>query len=41
VNILHFAQELGYINLAVKNEHYEEAEILIKKIRAFKKSLLP
>ncbi len=41
VNILHFAQELGYIGLAAKNEHYEEAEILIKRIRAFKKTLLP
>lgn len=41
VNILHFAQELGYINLAVRDEHYEEAEVLIKKIRAFKKTLLP
>ena len=41
VNILHFAQELGYINSTTKEEHYKEAETLIKKIRAFKKVLLP
>jgi len=41
VNILHFAQELGYINLPSKEEHYKEAEVLIKRIRAFKKCLKP
>ena len=39
VNILHFAQKRGYVSETVKNELYVEAEILIKKIRAFKNSI--
>jgi four helix bundle protein len=40
VNILHFAQELNYINATIKDEFYKEAETLIRRIRAFRKTLL-
>lgn len=36
VNIIYFAKEQKYITDEVKNNLYIEAEILIKKIRAFK-----
>jgi four helix bundle protein len=39
VNILYFARENEYINKELQQNLYQEAEILIKKIRAFKKSL--
>lgn len=39
VNILHFAFEVGYITEIVKNEMYEKAEKLIRKMRNFSKSL--
>lgn len=39
VNILNFAYEIGYINLEARNEMYERAEKLIRKIRNFCKSL--
>lgn len=39
VNILNFAKEQNYISEKIRLELYIEAEILIKKIRAFKNSL--
>jgi four helix bundle protein len=39
VNILNFASEIHYINPERKNTMYQKAEILIKKIRSFSKSL--
>lgn len=39
VNILYFAKENEYINKELQTELYQEAETLIKKIRAFKRSL--
>jgi len=39
VNILAFAEELRYIVREKKNELYEEAEKLIRKIRSFKSRL--
>ena len=39
VNILYFAKENEYINKELQMELYKEAEILVKKIRAFKRSL--
>jgi len=38
-NILHFAKEQNYISEQVRLVLYEEAEKLIRKIRAFKKTL--
>ena len=32
VNILNFAYEIGYINLDIKKEKYNQAELLIKKM---------
>lgn len=39
VNILHFAYEVGYITNQLKNDMYEKAEKLIRKLRNFSKSL--
>ena len=39
VNILHFASEVRYITNQRKNEMYEKAEKLIRKLRNFAKSL--
>ena len=39
VNILYFAKEQGYISEQERANLYEEAETLIKRIRAFRKSL--
>jgi len=39
VNILTFANEIGYIGSNTKNSMYEKAEILIKQMRSFSKSL--
>jgi four helix bundle protein len=39
VNILHFAESIGYIDLSKKDDLYREAETLIRKIRAFKNTL--
>jgi four helix bundle protein len=39
VNLLHFAKRRKYINEDERLKFYEEAELLIKKIRAFKKNL--
>lgn len=39
VNILNFAYEIGYIDIKIRNEMYEKAEKLIRKIRNFSKSL--
>jgi four helix bundle protein len=39
VNILYFALSRGYIHEREQGQLYENAEILIKKIRAFKKGL--
>jgi len=39
VNILYFAKERKFINEAERIRLYDEAEKLIRKIRAFKKSL--
>lgn len=39
VNILHFAYGIGYVSQAQKNEMYEKAEKLIRKMRNFAKSL--
>jgi len=39
VNIINFAKEQNYLNEKIRVELYNEAEILIKKIRAFKNSL--
>ncbi|MBI4133130.1 four helix bundle protein [Candidatus Uhrbacteria bacterium] len=39
VNILHFALEVGYIDIEIRGEMYEEAEKLIRKTRSFMKSL--
>lgn len=38
-NILHFAKEQNYISEKVRLSLYQEAEKLIRKIRAFKKTL--
>jgi four helix bundle protein len=39
VNLLYFAKERSYISEEERLGFYQKAEILIKKIRAFKKSL--
>lgn len=39
VNIINFAYEIGYINIKVKEEMYEKAEKIIRKLRNFSKSL--
>jgi four helix bundle protein len=39
VNILNFACEIEYINQKIKNDMYEKAEELIRKMRNFSKSL--
>lgn len=39
VNILNFAYEIGYIKLPIRDEMYEKAEKLIRKLRNFSKSL--
>ena len=39
VNILHFAKRRGYISETERFDCYQKAEVLIKKIRAFKKAL--
>jgi len=39
VNILNFAYEIRYIKLEIRDEMYEKAEKLIRKIRNFSKSL--
>lgn len=39
VNCLHIAKELGYIKEEEETVLYNQAELLIKKIRAFKNSL--
>lgn len=39
VNILNFSQEIGYNDLVARNDMYEKAERLIRKIRSFSKSL--
>jgi four helix bundle protein len=39
VNILNFAYEIRYIKLEIRDEMYEKAENLIRKIRNFYKSL--
>jgi len=39
VNLLHFASKMNYINESERASLYQNAEILIKKIRAFKNSL--
>lgn len=39
VSMLFFAERRKYISISQRIELYQEAEILIKKIRAFKKSL--
>jgi four helix bundle protein len=39
VNILNFAYEIGYIKLISKNEMYNRAELIIKKMHSFSKSL--
>ncbi len=38
-NILIFAYEIKYVSLEKKNEMYEKAEKLIRKIRNFSKSI--
>lgn len=38
VNILYFAQERGFVDKNIREGLYEEAERLIRKIRAFKKT---
>jgi four helix bundle protein len=40
VSILYFAQEINYVSLAERKTLYDEAETLIKRIRAFRNSLL-
>ncbi len=40
VNILHFSSELNYTSDEEREDLYKEAETLIKRIRAFKKTLL-
>lgn len=39
VNIMHFAFELKYISGSEKQARYAQAELLIKKLRSFIKSL--
>lgn len=39
VNILNFAYEINYIDLALRNEMYEKAEALVRKARSFSNSL--
>lgn len=39
VNIINFASEIKYINNEIRDEMYEKAERLIRKIRNFSKSL--
>lgn len=39
VNILKFAESVGYIKEEEREEFYKEAEILIRRITAFKNSL--
>jgi len=39
INILNFAYEIQYIKLEIRDEMYEKAEKLIRKIRNFSKSL--
>ncbi len=39
VNIINFACEVGYLNLATKDLMYERAEKLIRKLRSFATSL--
>ena len=39
VSCLRLAQELGYIDKSILDEMYSQAEVLIKRIRAFKKTL--
>ena len=38
VNCLHLAREFGYINESVERDFYGRAELLVKKIRALKRS---
>jgi four helix bundle protein len=40
VNILYFAKEMGYVNESERVKFYEQAEVLIRKIRAFKNKIL-
>ena len=39
VNLLHFAKRISYINEEERLRFYQKAEVLIRKIRAFKNSL--
>lgn len=39
VNILNFAYEINYVADATKQQMYHDAEVLIRKIRSFAKSL--
>lgn len=39
VNILNFAYEIGYIAKQVKEEMYEKAEKLTRKLRSFSRAL--
>lgn len=39
VNCLHLAREFGYITAEQEKTYYQDAEVLIKRIRAFKNSL--
>ena len=39
VNLLHFASRMNYISESERTSLYQDAEILIKKTRAFKNSL--